>query len=190
MDGLVAGDAFVSALLHDLGEALLMEVEGVDRVVTINRQNPEPAAMLAAQEAAFGCNHAQLGAACLESWGLPEGLCLAVLIHHDPVAIREIKDPPIRSLAEVVWMADQVDRTRMGVEEVEGLYQRLCDSGLRAPFDIGKNVIEDTLESLPEELERLAGADGPAAAAPPPKRRTPRRTLSRRRGAAGWRKVS
>ncbi len=77
-----AGDALCAGLLHDLGTALLF------------RHQPDAAAaawalpadeVLAAERAAFGHDHAALGALALEAWKLPASITVAVRDHHcDP----------------------------------------------------------------------------------------------------------
>ncbi len=190
VDGIVPGDAFVSGLLHDIGETLLMAVEGDEDLVILHTDHPHADAWLAAERERFGCDHAVLGAACLESWGLPEGLCEAVRLHHDAAAIAEIEHPTARRLAEIVWLADQVDRARLGEIDLDGLHARIEGAPLYVPQAVGWPLVRDTLDALPDELERLAGADLPSPDRKP-KRTGPRRRVSRRRtgGRVGWRKT-
>lgn len=93
---------FVAGLLHDLGSLL------------INFHHPERARELQAESRAcemrlaqleleeFGFSHAELGAALLESWNLPEALCAAVRDHHDAAQASYHLETAILYVADVL----------------------------------------------------------------------------------------
>jgi HD-like signal output (HDOD) protein len=76
-------EAFVGGLLHDVGALMLdlVSAPGIyDRVV----RNADD--ILAAEEEAFGIQHAKAGQVLLQHWRLPKSLCHAVRFHHHPEA--------------------------------------------------------------------------------------------------------
>jgi putative nucleotidyltransferase with HDIG domain len=80
-----AGDALCAGLLHDLGAALLYR-HLPDEVAAV-WANPTDD-VLAAEAAAFGHDHAELGALALEAWKLPNAIVAAIRDHHaDPTTV-------------------------------------------------------------------------------------------------------
>lgn len=98
------GEDFVAGLLHDLGKAVLNSQFG-PRYRQMYRKTPEGAALCESEHQAFGVNHAEVGAALLQHWSLPESLVDALWFHHaeNEMPLREAKDP---SLAAVVRLAN------------------------------------------------------------------------------------
>lgn len=73
------GEAFVAALMRDMGRILLLELYG-ESYATLTSDHPE---LRAGERERYGADHAELGAACLVRWGLPQVMCDAVASHHD-----------------------------------------------------------------------------------------------------------
>ncbi|QIK36987.1 HDOD domain-containing protein [Caldichromatium japonicum] len=87
----LSGAVFLGGLLHDLGQLLLFtqapQAEHqafLDSLGEIDRLSP-----VAAERALLGFDHAELGGALAEHWGLPEGLVACIRYHHDPLAAPE-----------------------------------------------------------------------------------------------------
>lgn len=100
---------FVAALLHDIGK-LLMYVAHPDlshEILELIKSNPE-LDILELEEATFGYNHAELGAALLSEWGLPDSLAEPVKYHHLPnQATRYASEASVLHLANMV--ANQIE---------------------------------------------------------------------------------
>ena len=100
---------FVAALLHDIGKLLmyLAQPELSFEMLELVKANPE-LDILELEEATFGYNHAELGAALLSEWGLPESLVEPVKHHHLPnQATRYASEASVLHLANVV--ANQIE---------------------------------------------------------------------------------
>jgi HD-like signal output (HDOD) protein len=90
-DPSLEGVVFLGGLLHDLGQLVLFSqvpeetqrafLESLSALQTISPQT--------AEHDQFGFDHAQLGGALAEHWGLPPVLCDILHFHHDPAAAPE-----------------------------------------------------------------------------------------------------
>lgn len=79
----IDGNLMLTAgLMHDIGKLVLMQNTGLKSGVEFHQ--PSTPDSLAAEQRAFGCHHADLGAALLEKWKLPVPLIYSVRYHHDP----------------------------------------------------------------------------------------------------------
>jgi len=87
----LAGSVFIGGLLHDLGQLLLFTQEPqaehqafLNSLGALDTLSPPEA-----ERAVLGFDHAQLGGALAEHWGLPESLVACIRYHHDPLAAPE-----------------------------------------------------------------------------------------------------
>lgn len=77
-----AEDAFICALLHDIGKLVLLKCdsEGFSRLAESMGDDE----MLSAETEYFGVNHAEVGALLTKKWDLPDVISTIVMNHHDP----------------------------------------------------------------------------------------------------------
>ena len=92
--GLADGMAFTIALLHDIGKVVFALAEGNRYVALIAAAEQTGGSLSRLERAAFGFDHAEIGARLLLRWGLPEELVLPVLGHID----FEAAEPTAREL--------------------------------------------------------------------------------------------
>lgn len=87
---------FLGGLLHDLGHLVLFShnPDESERAFLSSLSAPEAVSPEAAETAELGFNHAQLGGALAEHWGLPAVLCAVLRHHHAPLTA-----PPAHQLA-------------------------------------------------------------------------------------------
>ena len=76
------GDAFTAGMLADIGVLILTQFES-ERYLPIFEQNLHGPALVDAERAIFGFDHAALGARLLETWKFPQDLAIAIGAHHD-----------------------------------------------------------------------------------------------------------
>ncbi|WP_040858055.1 HDOD domain-containing protein [Thiorhodovibrio frisius] len=87
LDGVV----FLGGLLHDLGQLVLFSQapEETQRAFLNSLSAPQAISPQTAEHDQLGFDHAELGGALAECWGLPPVLCDILRYHHDPAAAPE-----------------------------------------------------------------------------------------------------
>ena len=82
---------FIAGLLHDIGQLVIFNSapDLAVRCLMLTLDEPESLELYQAEQQVMGFNHAQLGAALAESWGLPESLQICIGLHHNPSAAED-----------------------------------------------------------------------------------------------------
>lgn len=94
-------EAFLARLLADIGMLALDRVLG-EQYGQIHAGIQSHHDLVAAERAALGATHAQVGGMLTEMWKLPPMLSVPVAHHHDP---ENVSDPALRRLTELVALA-------------------------------------------------------------------------------------
>jgi HD-like signal output (HDOD) protein len=89
-------NAFVAGMLHDTGKLVLAANFSAEYAEVVAAISENEGGLIAAEEAAFGANHAEVGGHLLGLWGLPGQLVDAVTWHHEP------KDCPTQGFGPLV----------------------------------------------------------------------------------------
>src|SRR5207249_3887298 len=76
-------ETFVAGLLHDTGK-LVLASNFPEQYHKIDAQPTASLDRLAAEQQAFGANHADVGGYLLGLWGLPVSIVEAIAFHHCP----------------------------------------------------------------------------------------------------------
>jgi putative nucleotidyltransferase with HDIG domain len=80
-----ANVAFTANLLHDIGKVVLAQTVKAEELSEIrDRISRKQISGSDAEKEVLGLDHAEVGAALLEIWRLPENICEAVAHHHHP----------------------------------------------------------------------------------------------------------
>lgn len=82
-NGLNRGVLFTTALLHDIGKMILMELPRLTGESVPTRPYG-PDWTLAEEDECYGINHTLVGRLALQHWGLSETMIGAIAHHHDP----------------------------------------------------------------------------------------------------------
>lgn len=75
---------FLCAMLRDIGKLALDTHFGPDRILQCADSLEPNCCFLVAERNSLGVDHAELGGALAEHWGLPERICDAIRFHHEP----------------------------------------------------------------------------------------------------------
>lgn len=106
--GLVPPEAFTAALMHDVGKLVLARFLDPERVQALRRAHQAGTPLRLAELELLGIEHAEISAAVLQHWKLPERLRVAVQHHHTP----SDSDEPLASavhVADIVGHRAQVE---------------------------------------------------------------------------------
>ena len=98
--------AFSAGLLHDVGKLVFMTglPKQFTRALHVQRERSIP--FWKAEQEAFGCTHAEVGAYLLGTWGLPVPVVETVALHHRPAASSTLTTSAITA----VHAADAIER--------------------------------------------------------------------------------
>ncbi|MDR0362575.1 MAG: HDOD domain-containing protein [Planctomycetota bacterium] len=102
-------DAFVCALLHDLGKSVMAMKAPEDMRAVLAVVEAERIVFHEAEKKTLDYDHATIGAALMERWNLPELMVEVARCHHDPESASE----ETRPLASVVNFADIIARSTL-----------------------------------------------------------------------------
>lgn len=76
---------FVAGLLHDIGRLLIFHKLPEKAHIVIQKEKSDSSVdVTAIEREILGYDHAEVGRALCESWGLPEALAFSIGEHHDP----------------------------------------------------------------------------------------------------------
>lgn len=146
-------EAFISALLADIGVPILAEAFPNEYAELAGRYAPQAHHMNCADEqAAVGAAHPEISAIVLHEWGLPDLICNAVRDHHDPPATEK----SWAMLSHVLDSADRVARLLCESPDPETV-AKTCSE---ATESIGLNLkaLHEMLGGIERDVEELATA--------------------------------
>lgn len=143
-------EAFVAGLLHDLGKVVIDSNASGAFEEVLARASKADTTFDQSERLVIGFDHAQVGAALLQSWRLPEQLVYAVQFHHAPS-----REAVWSKLTAMVHVADTICMT-LGIGiGVDGLrYGFEADSLAR--LKLREQAIEQIAEKV---LDCLADPD-------------------------------
>lgn len=101
------GQAFVAGLLHDIGKVFLDDFLTEEYQHVVRKANVECTSLYDAEVEALERNHAGVGAAITEQWGLPPEMVEAISGHHDHQRFIDA-EPHSPSLPGVIHLANQM----------------------------------------------------------------------------------
>lgn len=153
--GVTPDEAYTFALFRDCGIPIMMR-RFPDYVAALEQANHEAElAFTAAEETQFPTNHAVVGTLMVQSWWLPEELCLAIRYHHDAVALAE--GGLIGASSRQIALAQLAEKLHQEISNlnVTREWDKLGASSLRL-LDLGDTVPEELVEEAKVFLEGLA----------------------------------
>lgn len=126
---------FVAGLLHDIGNLVMYQTIPEQSNEALQRTHSEGIPLHIAEKEILGFSHADVGAALMQKWKLPDSLIEAVKYHHEPWLAKDYKED-----VATVHIADYIANS---IDEDSN------NSGMIAPLD------ERTWETTGLSLETL-----------------------------------
>lgn len=91
--------AFTSGLMHHIGKTALANSHRAEYESVMMTVYNEGRSFTEVENEVFGFSHAELGAAVVQQWGLPDSLVLTIQHHHNPGMLAELDDAVARTCA-------------------------------------------------------------------------------------------
>jgi len=132
---------FVAGLMHDVGRLIIAykmpeECHQVLRLMTLKE-----CTLRDAEQQVMGFDHAQVGAALMAAWSLPESHQMAALYHHDPLQADEFKlESNILYLANII--ADIAESGAHDENELEQVPTEVWNTTNVASTDVESILLE------------------------------------------------
>lgn len=123
-----AEEVFMAALLQDVGMLALEQVVGSQYAHLMKRAGHDHAALVGYEREALSGDHAEVGAALAERWGLPPVLSEPIRFHESPEDAPEIVQPLVRAVvaggAVAALLMDPDSETKAAAcgERLQGWY--------------------------------------------------------------------
>lgn len=145
--GVHGGLLFFTALVHNLGLQLLLVLEQQSSQMLLERFG-HSSMLVKAERVHFGFDHAQLGAAGLREWGLPDPAAELVAHHHDPVA----KNQRSRALLRI---ADEMADAILDGQSEASVAALAAEHPLGGPLGLSELHWVTVVDQVPEAMSQL-----------------------------------
>ncbi len=143
----VPEQVFVKGILSNAGMVVLNNILGPEYAAVVKACADEEA-LPAAEEAAFGISHAEVGRVLAEKWHFPEDLVRAIAHHHEPIQEEEILED-----AGLLYVARCLHRyTENGGEDFAAALAQIPEK-LVAAFSLTPKAIERACQKAEKEYE-------------------------------------
>jgi len=140
-------ELMLSGLLQDIGMLALLKT-APDRYTSVLAAAPEAAALVLAEQAEFGGDHAEIGAWLARQWHLPEYLCNAI-------ARSEAEPNPAEPFAACVALSGCVADIWLGEDPLAA--RELAQQRVQSVLQLDRERFEKVLERIAEMLPDVAG---------------------------------
>ncbi len=144
-------EAFLGALLQDIGILALREVLGAEYEDLMSSTGTEHSMLSEAERERLDCDHAQVGAWLLEHWGLPDLYPRLVRSSHD-ISAQEV-EPEHRPLAQCVAISGSLADIWLPPKDPENGARAVTQAA--KILDIDRPELEDALSKTARALPEL-----------------------------------
>lgn len=144
--------AFTAGLMHHIGKTALANSHRSEYEKVMAIVYNESRSFTEVENEIFGFNHAELGAAVVQQWGLPEQLVLTIEHHHSPEKLPQLEDNVARLCA--LTSVTSMTLSKLGVgrsRPIEGL--NLAEMPAWCFLDLTENDVEPILTLTNDRLK-------------------------------------
>lgn len=144
--------AFTAGLMHHVGKTALANSHHEQYERVMSTVYNEGRSFIEVENQVFGFNHAELGAAVIRQWGLPESLALTIENHHTPGALAELDEPTARLTALTAITSLTLSKLGVGRSQpIEGL--DLAAMPAWVYLDLGPHDVEPLLTAVADRVK-------------------------------------
>jgi len=150
----VEEEAFLAALMHDIGKAVLLKNENERYRAVANDVYHGEITFHEAEQVVFGFSHAQVGSILASRWNFPPQLAEAIGCHHDPESAQRFKQ-----LAQITALANKtMSLMGIGFEKAPDmiLLQQPEAQSLALDAAALQEIVEATRTSIDQMSETIA----------------------------------
>lgn len=138
---------FIAGLLHDVGKILLIRLDPSRYTQALSESRQLGIALSFAEQAYFGCTHAQAGVVLAGKWRLDPSLVDAIARHHDCML------PAADTMTALVTIANNLSKKSGAGESGNCVIEELAEDSAQR-LNISPEVLNDTALRLSGELEK------------------------------------
>jgi putative nucleotidyltransferase with HDIG domain len=144
--------AFTAGLMHHIGKTALANSHRDEYERVMMTVYNESRSFVEVENEIFGFNHAELGAAVVQQWGLPESLVQTIRYHHEPGMLAHLDEDVARTCA--LTTVTSLCLSKLGVgrsRPIEGL--DLAAQPAWAFLDLSADDVEPILSTCSERVK-------------------------------------
>jgi putative nucleotidyltransferase with HDIG domain len=149
--GMQPEQAFLAALLHDLGLLALVRHYPREDAKVLARAAETRMARWQVEQEVLGVDHAQIGARLAGHWAFPEAITTVIAFHHDFASA----PPPLHWLSAVVALADALCNEDETANLCEGAHVGTIEETialLGLPADVLGRIVDETRADSARDL--------------------------------------
>lgn len=149
----LSDEAFLAGLIHDIGFMVEMQYDRAKLIEVVGKVGADasgaPAtSMIDAENAVFGANHQDFGAALCERWKFPRTFSLVTGFHHRPFEVPAEQ----RKLVCIVSVADRLCAD-LSLGFRLDVPQTAIDADLRDELKLSVEKLEEIKKALPDRVK-------------------------------------
>ncbi len=144
--------AFTAGLMHHTGKTALANSHRSEYENVMMTVYNEGRSFTDVENEVFGFSHAELGAAVVQQWGLPDALVLTIQHHHNPGMLAELDEGVARMCALTTITSLCLSKLGVGRSKpLKGL--NLCAQPAWAFLDLTKDDVDPILNSCADRVK-------------------------------------
>jgi diguanylate cyclase (GGDEF)-like protein len=147
-------EAFVAALLQDIGVLALQRALGREYEVMTIAAGDDHERLASIEREQLGCDHAEVGGWLLTKWKLPERLCVAVLHSHEPKRLEPRSSEDVGGLVNAVGVSGRIADIWVGADPGIATNRARRDAVTMLPG--GESAFEPTCGRILAAVPQLA----------------------------------